>query len=441
MANELETFVLRFLESHGALLDRPAYGLVDAVLPDEVSHQLGVDGYLRLTFNEGVAAANPGATHLTYGHPLVDQITDAARETGHAVHWYIGQVRLQKPDLFQVIQKEIGLVNARLQPEKEGKPRPQLHHYLRFSFKVAFVSDEKQEQLVSVLIDVNSGQPAWELDEAWGRVFLEREAWLVDVPQAPLAWHPKAPSGALAARAVDAADPLAEDALHVLQERAAQAVARKAAPTLEALHRRTARRLELDLARLQSFYDDTEADLRRRLARTEDTGRRGSLEEKLAFAQADREHKLADVRAKYRLRLVLDLINVALITQPKLALAARVENRYASVRRDFIWDPLLHRVEPMLCDVCQAPSLRLHLCANGHLACNVCVLYCSACKREFCKLCRADMSACVVCNRPLCTHSRIRCRVCGQVTCQEHEGQCHEPVPSGSGRGFDVAQM
>ena len=106
-------------------------------------------------------------------------------------------------------------------------------------------------------------------------------------------------------------------------------------------------------------------------------------------------------------------------------LEARIENRYASVRREVVWDPLLHRVESVLCDACKLPTYRLHLCANGHLACDDCVLHCSACKREFCRLCEADMGACAVCNRPLCVYSQIRCKTCGQVTCQEHQGQCH----------------
>ncbi len=176
--------------------------------------------------------------------------------------------------------------------------------------------------------------------------------------------------------------------------------------------------MELDLARLHMFYNDTETDLRRRLARTEDDGRQQSLREKLAFAEADREHKLADAQAKYRLRLVLNLINVALISQPKLALTVCIENRYASIQRDCIWDPLLHQVEPMLCDVCQSLGYHMHLCINGHLVC-------SACKRESCILCKDGFGACAVCSRPLCVHSQIRCRVCGQVTCREHEGQCH----------------
>ena len=427
MANELETFVLNYLEFHGALLDRPAYGLVDVLLPEEVSHRLGAgDGYLRLTFDGDVAADHSEVTHVTYGHPLVDRITELSRELGRSVHWYINYVRLEKPDLFGVIRSALSLTNARLQPAEKTESQPRLHHYLRFNFKVAFVTDEKQEELVSILMDVNSGRPAWEVDEVWGRAFLEGEPRLPDIPQAPLAWLPNGSSEVLAPQGVgDAAPPLTEDNLRVLGMRAAQAVARKVGPTLESLQKRTSRRLELDTARLQAFYDDTEADLQRRLDRTEDEVRQRSLKEKMAFAQADREHKLADARDKYRLRLVPDLINAALISQPKLALAARIENRYASIQRDFIWDPLLHRVESMLCDVCQVPSSHLHLCANGHLVCDECVLYCSACKREFCTLCRADVGACSVCHRPLCVHSQIQCRVCGQVTCQDHLGQCH----------------
>ena len=147
--------------------------------------------------------------------------------------------------------------------------------------------------------------------------------------------------------------------------------------------------------------------------------------EKLAFAHAERERKLADVEAKYRLRIHLELINTVLISQPKITLRVRVENRYASVEPTFVWDPLLHRVEPPLCQVCGRPSPRVYLCANGHLADEECILHCAFCKRVFCTLCKDDVGVCAVCGKPLCVHSQIRCPVCGQVTCQEHVGQCH----------------
>ncbi len=145
---------------------------------------------------------------------------------GHAVHWYINQVRLDKPDLFGAIQKETSFANARLQSQEQGRPEPQLHHYLRFNFKAAFVSDEKQEQLVSVLMDANSGQPAWGLDRVWGQVFLEQEPQLTDIRQAPLAWYPGPSNEDPGTWNVQATPPLTVDVLRALQERAAQAVAR-----------------------------------------------------------------------------------------------------------------------------------------------------------------------------------------------------------------------
>jgi len=276
---------------------------------------------------------------------------------------------------------------------------------------VALITDEKQEELASVLMNLHTGQPAWELDTQ-EILPLESEYRLRPMHEAPPAWRPELPLHS-------------PERLAWLQEQAGWAVAGKLTSTIEALQQRTARRLELDRARLDAFYDDTAADLERRLARTEDEARRASLEEKLAFARLERERKLADVEAKYRLRIHLELINTVLISQPKIALQVSVGNRYTSAQTTFVWDPLPHRVEPPLCQACGRPASRVYLCANGHLAGEDCILHCAFCKRVFCTLCKDDVGTCAVCGKPLCVHSQIRCKVCGQVTCQEDMGRCH----------------
>jgi len=196
---------------------------------------------------------------------------------------------------------------------------------------------------------------------------------------------------------------------------------------LETLRRRAARYLELDRARLTEYYDDIARDLQRRIERASDDARRASLEDKLAAAQAEREAKLADVEAKYRLRVELELINLQVITQPKRLLPVRIENRTARVERTVVWDPLLHRIEPLVCDVCGRAATRLTLCTGGHLAHAECLLaeQCVDCKRVYCCLCADQMSRCVVCDRPVCVHSLNRCRICGRATCREHVGLCH----------------
>ena len=412
MADSLQDFVLAYCEEVGGLIERPAYGLVDLLLPDEIARRLGTDPLIRLAFTEETAAAHPEATHLTYGHSLLEGIEEDMRGRGLALRRYVNQVRLERPGLFQLIKGELAFPNAWLRSLENAVEAPRTCYYVRFNFKVALITDEKQEELASVLMDLHTGQPAWEL-EIQEILSLESEYRLRPMHEAPPAWRPELPLHS-------------PERLAWLQEEAGQAVARKLTPTIEALQQRTARRLELDRARLEAFYDDTAADLERRLARTEDEARQASLEEKLAFTHAERERKLADVEAKYQLRIHLELINTVLISQPKIALQARVENRYTSAQTTFVWDPLLHRVEPPLCQACGQPAPRVYLCANGHLADEDCILHCAFCKRVFCTLCQDDVGVCAVCGQPLCVHSQIRCKTCGQVTCQEDVGRCHQ---------------
>jgi len=411
VSDSLQDFVLAYCEEVGGLIERPAYGLVDLLLPDEVARRLGTEPLLRLAFTEETTAAHPEATQLTYGHPLLEGIEEDMRERGLALRRYVNQVRLERSGLLRLIKNELAFSNAWLRPLENAVEAPRTYYYVRFNFKAALITDEKQEELASILMNLHTGQAAWEL-ETQEILSLESEYRLRPMHEAPPAWPPELPLHS-------------PERLAWLQEEAGRAVAHKLTPTIEALQRRTARRLELDRARLEAFYDDTAADLERRLARTDDEARQASLEEKLAFAHAERERKLADVEAKYQLRVNLELINTVLISQPKIALQARVENRYTSTQFTFIWDPLLHRVEPPLCQVCGQPAPRVYLCANGHLADEGCILHCAFCKRVFCTLCQDDVGTCAVCGKPLCVHSQIRCKTCGQVTCQEHIGACH----------------
>ncbi len=412
-AVELKTFVLSCLQAMGALTETPAYGLVDVLLPDERAGEFGNDTFLHLAFDEEAMAAHPEAEYLTYGSPLLDKLIELTRGWGLTARWYINDLRLEKKGLFELVEKEIGFSNAWLSPVKEIPDHALCFHYVLFNFKVSYISDEKQESLVTLLMDLDAGRPAIEVQEMWGGVILDTEQRFRKLPEASLAYRPEVP-------------PLSEESLRELSQRAAQAMEERIAPIIASYQRKIARRLELDQARLNDFYNETRKELERRLRRAEgDEERRRSIEEKLAFTEMERERKLTDIEAKHRLRVVLELINAALISLPKLVTRVQVANRYVSIQRDFIWNPLIHRLEEPLCEVCRQPTRHLHLCAGGHLACEDCIVKCSACKREYCRLCEDQMGACTVCGRALCLKSQTKCRVCGQITCRDHEGECH----------------
>ena len=289
----------------------------------------------------------------------------------------------------------------------------------RFNFKAALITDEKWEQLVSVVMDVQAGFAVPELAQ------LERLVRLEDEPApdrhlpAPVRWLP-------------GQTPLSRPVLDRLLERAVDAAMQELAAPLGALRHRAARYLELDRARLHEYYDDISRDLKRRLDRAGDlpqdqAQRRASLEDKLAATEAEREAKLADVEAKYRPEVELELINLQVIHQPKVLLPVRIGTRSTTVERTVVWDPLLHRIEPLACDVCGQSATRLMLCSGGHLAHEHCLLpeQCVDCKRVYCRLCSVQMGRCAVCERPVCVPSLNRCGECGRATCREHVGLCH----------------
>ena len=147
---------------------------------------------------------------------------------------------------------------------------------------------------------------------------------------------------------------------------------------------------------------------------------------KLAILETERGTKAADVRARYGLRVELELVNTLIITQPKVTVPVSISNRTTTIQRTVVWDPLMHRLEPLVCDVCGQPGEGLHLCTGGHLAHDDCLApQCIDCKRVYCQLCDGELATCVVCQRPVCRQSLIICPTCGRGACREHQSLCH----------------
>ncbi len=429
--SDLHDFVLNFCREMGGLVEPPAYGVYPVLWPDDLAERLQVETYQRFVFDDGNTGSDDetGATRLYYGHPLVERIIEEVRRRPAWSYLAIPEVRLDKRGLAGLAGKTIALANARLQAVPHTQEEVALGHYLRFNFKASLVTDEKQERLVTVLMHVQGGYPVSNQAElAQAATLGEASPDLARLPVAPLGWTPPPqPKGLPPGQS-----PLSGAVLAGLLERAKAGAAQELAGPLDHLRRRAQRHLELDQARLEQYYADLQADLERRLARAADE-RRPALQDKLAAVQVEQRNKLLDIQAKYELRLELELINLAVIAQPKVVLPVQVENRHNNITRTVVWDPLLHRIEPLVCDVCGGPGYELHLCAGDHLAHKECLApQCVDCKRVYCQQCRDEIKSCVVCDRPVCNRSLTQCATCGRRTCQEHRGLCHaaegEPI-------------
>jgi hypothetical protein len=423
---ELSDFVLTFCRLAGGIVEPPAYGVYEVLWPEAVAARLGVATYQRLAFDsEDDEEKDDGATHLNYGHPLVEEMVEESVAEPASTLLHVNAVRLEKTGLAGLARQTLKLANARLSPAPRQVEARALHHYVRFTFQAALVTDEKQEQLASVLMDAQNGYAVPELADLEHQTILENENAFKNLSPAAPRWLPTE------------THPLSRPALEALLERASHAARDALADSIDHLTRRAARFLELDRARLTQYYDDIERDLERRRDRSADQSRRASIQDKLEAAQTERQAKLADAEAKYRLRVELQLLNLLVVTVPKLTLQVEIKHRITRTTRTVVWNPLLHEIEPLPCDVCGRPATHLTLCNSGHLVhTDGCLLaedeQCVDCKRLFCRLCTGQMASCVVCGRPVCRHSLNRCADCGRGTCREHVELCHaadgEPV-------------
>ncbi len=407
----LSDFVLDLYRLNGALVEPAGYGLYDVLLPDALAAELDLPAFQRLSFDQP-EVPDADVVYLSQGHPWVDRLVEWMHRSPAPARVYINTVRLEKQDLAEVARRALGFPNARLTEDPMATQARVLGHYVHFTFKVTLVTDEKHEHLVSVLLDAQNGWPV-------SAAAILRQAPLEDKPAF-------AHLSSAAPRWIAAESSLVPTALDGLLQRARTAVLAEMAEVLDAVRRRSTRYLGLDQARLEQYYDDLARDLQRRLQRSDDE-RRPALQDKLAAVQAERERKLADAEARYRLRIDLELITAQVIVQPKLILPMRIKNRNASVERFVVWDPLMHEVEPLACDVCGQPGRTLYLCTEGHLAHERCLLeeQCVDCKRVYCRLCREQMGVCAVCGRATCLRSLNHCSRCGRSTCREHVGLCH----------------
>lgn len=411
---DLARFILGYVEHEGGLVAPPAYGIHEVVMPDEVARRLETEAYLKIRFDSD-SEADPESVRLSVNHPITEAVTGQLLQQSGNAQLFVNHVRLDKKGLFKLAEQTFRFPNARLFEPKGAMEQKTLHHYLRFNFKVAFVSDERQEQIVPVLMDVQAGHSVQDEAVLERLISLDAEPGFPELSVAQPRW-----AGGQEAQSV-------ESYTHLL-ERAQGAVLTAVAPRLDAMRGRNRRFLELDQARIQEYYDALETDLRRRQERSgaADTGRIQDLQAKIDALLGERKAKLADIQTRYQIRVELELINILRLVQPKIIVPVEINNRRTTITRHVVWDPLIHQLEELVCDVCGEPGNDLHLCNEGHLAHEGCMApQCIDCKREYCQLCAQQIKECVVCHQPVCRPSLLICPTCGRGSCREHQELCH----------------
>jgi hypothetical protein len=341
----LEEFLRGYAEVFGGLWDEVEPQVYDLMLPARDAAR--EPEIVRLAFDPEAVPEHPGSQLASYGTPLVDRLLADAVNRGRHVALYMVGLNLGPQGLEDRLRRAVTLPSGFELRLEQARP---LHFpQAVFWFEATFVSDQKEQDLLTVAIDVHHGRQVRHLDRLLDRAHLAEKPW------SPLA---EAPHPGLRA-----AYPIARD-------RVVRTLSALANTSFRELHERLDRQLE----RIGRYYADLRAEVeeqsRKARNRDEDRTRFTARTEALA-----REEQLrgAELRRKSQLKVHLRLLNLLVIHQPKLLLHTAVASAGSVLGTlEWVWDPLVEAIEAAVCPVCRHPTFELGVTRQRQLVCPAC---------------------------------------------------------------------
>lgn len=342
----LERFVREYADTAGGAWDEIEPQVYDLLLPGK-GQEDDADAVVRLAFDPEAIPEHPGAQLATLGAPLVDRMLAEAISRGSFAEMYAIGLNLYPHALSDRVASALSLsANISLHLR-----RVRAMHFPQalFWFEAAITSDQKEQELLCVGVDLHYGRQVrhTELLVDRGRLAAGPAELL---PEAP---HQSTRSGYLVAR---------------------QRAARTVASLANARRRELDTRVQKQAARMQRYYQQLRAELEDQTRRgpAQDPGKRAARVDALA---REEQLRLAELQAKTALRVKLRLLSVLLVRQPKLLVnAALVSKEGRAAQLELVWDPLTETVEAPCCLTCGQPSYSLAMERNGVVTCPVCTM-------------------------------------------------------------------
>ncbi len=343
----LEEFLRDYVETVGGVWDEVEPAVYDLMLPGGAGP--GEPEMVRLVFDPEAIPEHPGAQLASYGTPLIDRLLADAVSRGRHLELYRVGLNPTPQGVEDRLRRAVILPPGSALNVERARP---LHFpQAVFWFEATFVSDQKEQDLLAVAIDVHHGRQVRHLEELLDRAHLAERPW-TPLAEAP---HPR----------LITAYPIARDR-----------VVRTLSALANTYHRELHERLDRQLERIGRYYadlrDEVEEQAKKARARGEDPARFTARIEALA---REEQLRAGELRRKSQLKVHLRLLNLLVVHQPKLLLDTAVAAPATGSpvgRLEWVYDPLVEAVEAAVCPECRHPTFEFAVTRQGRLVCPAC---------------------------------------------------------------------
>ncbi|HEY9790095.1 MAG TPA: hypothetical protein V6D22_06845 [Candidatus Obscuribacterales bacterium] len=322
---QLERFVSRYLTNRAADVAQPSYGILEAVVDEHLSRSLQMKGdYIKLSFDYESAQEEQDAQYITYSSKFLEVLVDlAVRDHVAVIRYCPGKDAPSKPEERAAEHLQTAIKNVAL----VDRAKPYLVPCLRFKFKIAYLGDEREEELHHVWVDGHSGKQIPQYSEI-GHIFFNDAP--DDIVRPELSLRPLAPLLSAALQALEAAG------LDRRKELAAQNLNQR----------------DADLQRTDAYFGSMIADLQLKLSKAKlakDDVQEKQLAGKLNAVMLQKQHHNNDINDKYRVRREVSLLDAALYMVPRWRVSVQVtagRGQPAGSTVTLWWDEILRRFVP-----------------------------------------------------------------------------------------------
>lgn len=350
--NPLEEFILKCADSIGGIWEEVEPQVYELMLPEESRGDFDCSSEtLLITFDPEAVFDYPQAELLLFGHPLLEKFFEQAQSRGERTRLYLSGSNLSPHNLTSVVSRSLQIPEGVELEISDGR----IYHFASalFWFQGTFTSDEKEQAIFPVGVDLHWGRISRHLEEILKKGSLSSTRFY-PYPDAPRISLEKAYS--LARQEV--LSPLSigsHNRLAALQTH---------------LHQQT--------ERISRYFADLRTELEERkekwTAKGKDTSSFKSQRESLF---REEQTRITELRQKMSLKVQVRLLNLALLFQPKLSLSISflVEEKKKREKKGeikMVWDPERNLLEAANCPLCAQPTLAFALTQTGQIVCPAC---------------------------------------------------------------------
>ena len=167
--SDLQRFVIKFFNTLEAIVDEVDYALIDVLIDDEFKNIFGKTE-LKLCFDYEVYLENPSYELVTFGSFILDRIIDLSFKLVNTSIRYsvVDNLNIAEPE--KKIKKFLNLDRTNIEIIEESK---NMNYFVKYSFKLSYVSDDTIEEFEDVVIDMNSLSVSQKFYDNLNSVFYE----------------------------------------------------------------------------------------------------------------------------------------------------------------------------------------------------------------------------------------------------------------------------